>query len=92
MAKSEFTVQVLEVGSNNMTTYQTLIDAAHIGSDPLSIVQSTVGVVAVVTQLVPMLQPMRIVSNGLVATAAMAKIAADWSDPKNAFNQVMYLR
>ncbi|ASL48404.1 hypothetical protein bAD24_III13465 [Burkholderia sp. AD24] len=82
MAKSEFAVQVLEAGSNNMNTYQTLIDAVHSGSDPLSIVQNTVGVVAVVTNIAPMLQPVRIISNGLVATTAMAKIAADWSDPK----------
>jgi hypothetical protein len=81
MAHSEFAVQVLEAGSNNMNTYQTLMDAVHSGSDSLSIVQNTVGVVAIVTNIVPMLKPVRVMANGLVATTAMAKIVADWSDP-----------
>jgi hypothetical protein len=82
MAHSEFAIQVLETGSNNLNTYQTLLDAAHSGSDSLSLVQSSVGVLAVVTNIVPMLQPVRIVSNSLLATTAMAKIVADWTDPK----------
>lgn len=86
MAKSEFVIQILEAGSNSMNTYQTLLDAVHTGSEPLSITKNTLGVVAVVTNIFPMLQPIRIVSSGLVATTAMAKIVADWSDPKKRVN------
>jgi hypothetical protein len=81
MAHSEFAIQIMEAGSNNMNAFQTLMGAVNSGTDSISIVQNGVGVVAVITQLAPMLQPVRVVANGLVATTAMAKVVADWTDP-----------
>ncbi|RFU43994.1 hypothetical protein [Paraburkholderia sp. DHOC27] len=86
MAKAELVVQVMEAGSNNMGTYQALMGVAQNPNDSLSIMQTGTTLVATVTNVTQMLQPIRVMTNGLVATTALTKIMVDWKDPNKKVN------
>ncbi|ANB75166.1 hypothetical protein AYM40_22385 [Paraburkholderia phytofirmans OLGA172] len=81
MAKVEMVLQFVENGSNSMTTYQALMSAANSPNDSLSVIQNDTNLVATVSNAAPMLQPVRILTNGLAATSALIRIVTDWKDP-----------
>lgn len=81
MPRVETVLQVIEAGSNSMGTYQAMVSAANSQNDALSIIQNGSTLVATVSNVAPMLQPIRIMTNGLAATSAMVRIVTDWKDP-----------
>ncbi|MFM0730124.1 hypothetical protein PQQ52_06455 [Paraburkholderia sediminicola] len=81
MAKVEMVLQFVENGSNSMTTYQALMSAANSPSDSLSVIQNGSNLVATISNVAPMMQPVRIMTNGLAATSALIRIVTDWKDP-----------
>ena len=81
MAKVEMVLQFIENGSNSMTTYQALMAAANSQNDSLSVIQNGTNLVATISNVAPMMQPVRIMTNGLAATSALIRIATDWKDP-----------
>jgi hypothetical protein len=81
MAKAELVFQLIESGSNSIITYQALQNAANSQNDALSIFQNGTSLVATVSNVTPMLQPIRIMTNGLAATSALMRIVTDWKDP-----------
>ncbi len=60
MAKTEMAFQLVENGSNSMTTFQALMSAINSPNDSLSLMQNGTNVVATITNVTPMLQPVRI--------------------------------
>jgi hypothetical protein len=81
MAKVETALQFIEAGSNLMGTYQAFMSAANSDKDSLSIIQNGTNVVATVSNVAPMLKPVRIVTNSFSATSVLVKIVTDWKDP-----------
>jgi len=81
MAKVELIFHVIESGSNSMSTFQAIQSAATSPNDALSLFQNGSNLVAAVSNVSPMLQPIRIMTNGLVATSALMRIVTDWQDP-----------
>ncbi|PTQ95970.1 hypothetical protein C8K18_11069 [Paraburkholderia sp. GV068] len=81
MAKTEIVLQWLENGSNVMNTYQAFLGYKENQTDSLSIIGTNATVVATVSNVFQMLQPIRILTNGLAANAALTKIVVDWKDP-----------
>ncbi|WP_433696251.1 hypothetical protein [Paraburkholderia phenoliruptrix] len=81
MAQTEIVLHWLENGSNVMSTYQSLLEYKDNQSDSLSIISSNATLVASVSNIVQMLQPIRILTNGLAANAALTKMVVDWKDP-----------
>ena len=81
MAKVEMVLQFIENGSNSMTTYQALMAAANSQNDSLSVIKNGTNLVATISNVAPMMQPVRIMTNGLAATSALIRIATDWKDP-----------
>jgi hypothetical protein len=82
MAKAEMVFQFIENGSNSMTTFQALMSAANSPNDSLSLMQNGTNVVATITNVTSMLQPIRIQTNLMNATSALIRVVADWKDPK----------
>ncbi|RDK00156.1 hypothetical protein [Paraburkholderia lacunae] len=80
MAKVEMVLQFIENGSNSMTTYQAFVSAANSPHDSLSVIQNGTNVVATISNVAPMMQPVRIMTNGLAATSALIRIVTDWKD------------
>ncbi|MEA3088495.1 MAG: hypothetical protein QOC89_6192 [Paraburkholderia sp.] len=81
MAKVEMVFQFVESGSNSMTTFQALMSAVHSPNDSLSLMQNGTNVVATITNVTPMLQPIRIQTNLMNATSVLIRVVADWKDP-----------
>jgi hypothetical protein len=81
MAKAEMVFQFMESGSNSMTTFQAFMSAANSPNDSLSVMQNGTNVVATITNVTPMLQPIRIQTNLMNATSALIRVVADWKDP-----------
>ncbi|HEX7910273.1 MAG TPA: hypothetical protein VF534_19585 [Paraburkholderia sp.] len=81
MANAELVMHWVESGSNSMSTYQALLGAKDSSSDSLSILQNGTNLVATVSNVSQMLQPIRIITNGLSATSALTRIVVDWKDP-----------
>jgi hypothetical protein len=80
MAKSEIVLHWIEGGSNSMTSYQALMGVKDNPKDTLSVLNTSTTLVATVSNIFQILQPIRIVTNGLVATSALTKIVVDWQD------------
>jgi hypothetical protein len=72
---------IIESGSNSMSTYQAIQSAAKSPNDALSLFQNGSSLIATVSNVAPMLQPIRIMTNGLAATSALMRIVTDWQDP-----------
>jgi hypothetical protein len=81
MSQVEMVLQFIESGSNSMSTYQALQNAAQSPSDALSVFQNGSNLIATVSNITPILQPIRIKTNGLAATSALLRIVTDWKDP-----------
>jgi hypothetical protein len=81
MAKAELVLHWIDSGSNSMASYQALMGVKDNPTDPLSILNTSATLVATVSNISQMLQPIRIVTNGMVATSALTKIVVDWQDP-----------
>lgn len=81
MATAEMVLHWVESGSNNMSMYQALMGVKDNPSDTLSIIQTGTNLVATVSNISSMLQPIRIITNGLSATSALTRIVVDWKDP-----------
>ncbi|MFM0641373.1 hypothetical protein PQQ63_32240 [Paraburkholderia metrosideri] len=81
MAKVEMVLQFIENGSNSMTTYQAFVSAANSPNDSLSVIQNGANLIATISNVAPMLQPVRILTNGFSATSALIRIVTDWKDP-----------
>jgi hypothetical protein len=81
MATVEMVIHWVESGSNSMSTYQALIGARDNPRDSLSIIQTGTNLIATVSNVAPILQPIRIITNGLSATSALTRIVVDWKDP-----------
>lgn len=81
MANTEIVVQIVENGSNVMNTYQAILSALQTPSDSLSLILNGSTLIAAVSNVVKILQPIRIETNLLVATSALIKITMDWKDP-----------
>jgi hypothetical protein len=81
IAKVKMVLQFIENGSNSMTTYQALMAAANSQNDSLSVIQNGTTLVATISNVAPMMLPVRIMTNGLAATSALIRIATDWKDP-----------
>jgi hypothetical protein len=81
MAKVEMVFHIIESGSNSMSTYQAIQSAAKSPNDALSLFQNGSSLIATVSNVAPMLQPIRIMTNGLAATSALMRIVTDWQDP-----------
>lgn len=81
MAKAEMAFQFIENGSNSMTTFQTFMSAANSHNDSLSVMQNGTNVVATITNVTPMLMPIRIQANLMNATSALIRVVANWKDP-----------
>lgn len=81
MASVEVVLHWVDSGSNSMTTFQALMGVIDNPGDALSIFQSGTNLVGTVSNVSKMLQPIRIVTNGLTATSALVKIIVDWKDP-----------
>lgn len=73
--------QLVENGSNSMTTFQALMSAINSPNDSLSLMQNGTNVVATITNVTPMLQPVRIQTNLMNATSALIRVVADWKNP-----------
>ncbi len=73
---------VIDKGSNTMTTYQAIMSALTSNSDSLTLMLNSTTLVATITNVVPVMQPVRIQTNALLATTAVVKVYADWKDPK----------
>ncbi|NPT38707.1 hypothetical protein [Paraburkholderia xenovorans] len=81
MASTELIVHFMEAGSNNMGTFQAFMGIAQNPRDSLSILHTGTTVVATISNVAQMLQPIRIVTNQLVATTALTRLMVDWKDP-----------
>src|SRR5258708_14211356 len=81
MAKAEMAFQFIENGSNSMTTFQTFMSAANSPNDSLSVMQNGTNVVATITNVTPMLKPIRIQANLMNATSALVRVVTDWKNP-----------
>lgn len=81
MAQSEIILHWVESGSNSMSTYQALLGLKDNPRDTLSLLNTGTTLVGTVSNVSQMLQPIRIVTNGLLATTALTKIVVDWQDP-----------
>ncbi|MFM0227000.1 hypothetical protein [Paraburkholderia dipogonis] len=64
-----------------MSTYQAFMSAGNSPNDSLSLIQNGSNLVATVSNVAPILQPIRIITNGLSATSALTRIVTDWKDP-----------
>lgn len=82
MAKVEMVLQWVESGSNSMSSYQAFMSAGNSPNDSLSIFQNGSNLIATVSNVSKMLQPIRIMTNGLSATSALTRIVTDWKDPE----------
>jgi hypothetical protein len=76
----EFALKWIEDGSNSMSVYQNILNEIKDGKT-MTIVADTGAVIATITNVVPMLQPIRIQANTFAATSILLKIIADWQDP-----------
>jgi hypothetical protein len=81
MAKVEMVLQFIENGSNSMTTYQALMAAANSQNDSLSVIQNGTNLVATISNVAPMLKPVRIQTNLMSATSALTRVVTDWQNP-----------
>jgi hypothetical protein len=81
IANTELTVQFIEKGSDSLGTFQAILSAIASPSDSLSIILNGATLVATVTNVSAILQPIRIETNFLLATSVLAKITMDWKDP-----------
>ncbi|CAE6741201.1 hypothetical protein [Paraburkholderia domus] len=81
MAKVEMTLQFIENGSNSMVTYQAFVSAANSRNDSLSIIQNGTNLIATISNVAPMLKPVRIMTNQMSATSALIRVVTDWQNP-----------
>lgn len=81
MAKVEMVLHWVEGGSNTMSLYQVLMAVKDNPNDSLSIIQTGTNLIGTVSNIASMLQPIRIITNGLSATSALTRIVVDWKDP-----------
>jgi hypothetical protein len=81
MAKAEMALQFIENGSNSMITFQAFLSAANSPNDSLSVMQNGTNLIATITNITPMLKPIRIQTNLMNATSALIRVVADWKDP-----------
>lgn len=81
MAKAEMAFQFIENGSNSMTTFQTFMSAANSPNDSLPVMQNGINVVATITNVTPILKPIRIQTNLMNATSALIRVVTDWKNP-----------
>jgi len=82
MSKVEMVLQFIEGGSNSMTTYQALMSAVNSPSDSLSVIQNGSNLVATISNVAPMMQPIRIMTNIMSATSVLIKVVTDWKNPE----------
>ncbi|MGF6771274.1 hypothetical protein P3T18_003753 [Paraburkholderia sp. GAS199] len=81
MASLELIVHVMDAGSNNMSMFQALMGVFNNPRDSLSIMNTGATLIATVTNVTPILQPIRIITNSVVATTVLTRIVVDWRDP-----------
>jgi hypothetical protein len=82
MAKQEFVVQILEQGSNTMSTYSAMQSMLTSKKETLNLIVDSSVLAATISNVTPILQPFRIITNFGVATTIAVKIDADWRDPQ----------
>ncbi|MFT4066589.1 hypothetical protein [Paraburkholderia sp.] len=81
----EFVLKWIEDGSNSMQMYSNIISAAS-DTQPLNLETDAGLLIATITNVFPMLQPIRIETNTFAATAVLLKIVSDWQDPGKKVN------
>jgi hypothetical protein len=82
MAKQEFVIQVLEQGSNTMSTYTAMQSMLSSKKETLNLIVDSSVLIATISNVTPIMQPFRIITNFGVATSIAVKIDADWMDPQ----------
>jgi hypothetical protein len=82
MAKQEFVMQVLEQGSNTMSTYAAMQSMLAGKRETLNLIVDSSVLVATISNITPILQPFCIITNFGVATTIAVKIDADWQEPQ----------